>query len=176
MSQPHRSIIKNVGKNINTSFPEYVPLITPDETILYFTSKREGGVGNAIDGDGSYYEDIYMSQKEADGNWGIPKNIGAPINTKSNDACVALSFDGNQLIIYRTSPDLLTGDLYISRMGFNGWEAPTKLGAENPSGKNKWFEHPDGHPDAGQVGIPSHHNSGHIHAVNAKGEEKIFTW
>ena len=38
MSQPHRSIIKNVGKNINTSFPEYVPLITPDETVLYFTS------------------------------------------------------------------------------------------------------------------------------------------
>jgi hypothetical protein len=130
MSQPHRAIIKNVGNNINTSFPEYVPLITPDETVLYFTSKRNGGIGNEIDGDGSFFEDIYVSHKENDGTWGAPKNIGAPINTKSNDACVALSFDGNLLIIYRTSPDLLSGDLYISRMGFNGWETPTKLGPE----------------------------------------------
>ncbi|MBN6075087.1 hypothetical protein HYE60_07500 [Aggregatibacter actinomycetemcomitans] len=42
--------------------------------------------------------------------------------------------------------------------------------------KNYWMEHPDGHPDAGQPGIPAHHGSPHIHAVNSKGEEKIFTW
>lgn len=42
--------------------------------------------------------------------------------------------------------------------------------------KNKWFEHPDGHPDAGQPGVPKHHESGHIHSVNPKGEEVIFTW
>jgi len=51
-----------------------------------------------------------------------------------------------------------------------------KLGRENPNGKNYWFEHPDGHPDAGLPDIPKHHGSGHIHAVNPKGEEMIFTW
>ena len=51
-----------------------------------------------------------------------------------------------------------------------------KLGRENPNGKNYWFEHPDGHPDAGLPGIPEHHGSGHIHAVNLKGEEMIFIW
>ncbi|MGC0927743.1 RHS repeat-associated core domain-containing protein [Pantoea agglomerans] len=50
------------------------------------------------------------------------------------------------------------------------------LGRENRYGKNKWFEHPDGHPDAGQPGVPKHHESGHIHSVNPKGEEVIFTW
>ncbi len=35
---------------------------------------------------------------------------------------------------------------------------------------------PDGHPDAGLPDIPKHHGSGHIHAVNPKGEEMIFTW
>jgi RHS repeat-associated protein len=51
-----------------------------------------------------------------------------------------------------------------------------KLGMENPNGKNYWFEHPDGHPDAGQPNIPKHHDSGHIHSVDSNGVEKIFTW
>ena len=51
-----------------------------------------------------------------------------------------------------------------------------KLGMTNPNGKNKWVEHPDGHPDAGQPNIPSHHYSGHVHSINPQGEEKIFKW
>ena len=50
------------------------------------------------------------------------------------------------------------------------------LGRKNPKGKNYWFEHPDPHPDAGSPGVPKHHESGHIHSVNSKGEEIIFTW
>lgn len=129
-SQPHRSIIKNLGSTINSPYADYVPLITPDETFLYFTSRREGSSGNLKDAYNNYYEDVYVSQKTEDSKWGAPKNIGAPINSNTHDACVALSFDGNQMIIYRTAPDLLTGDLYITKMGFNGWETPQKLGPE----------------------------------------------
>jgi len=50
------------------------------------------------------------------------------------------------------------------------------LGRSNPKGKNSWFEHPDGHPDAKSPNIPAHHGEGHVHSVNPKGEEKIFTW
>ena len=130
ISQPHRSIIKNLGNTINSPYAEYVPLITPDESLLYFTSRREGSTGNLKDAYNNYYEDVYVSQKTEDGKWGTPKNMGAPINTNSHDACVALSFDGNQMIIYRTAADLLTGDLYISRVGFDGWTNPEKLGPE----------------------------------------------
>ncbi|WP_268801098.1 RHS repeat-associated core domain-containing protein [Pseudomonas huanghezhanensis] len=44
-----------------------------------------------------------------------------------------------------------------------------------PDGRS-YSEHPDAHPDAGQPGIPKHHDSGHIHAINSKGEELAFTW
>ena len=54
-------------------------------------------------------------------------------------------------------------------------EGGKKLGMENPKGKNEWFEHPDGHPDAGQPGIPAHHSSGHIHTISPKGIKKGFT-
>jgi hypothetical protein len=37
------------------------------------------------------------------------QKFGAPINTNTHDACVALSFDGNQMMIYRTSEDQLNG-------------------------------------------------------------------
>lgn len=130
ISQPHRAIIKNLGSEINSAYAEYVPLITPDESVLYFTSRREGSTGNLKDRYGNYYEDVYVSRKNEDGKWDTPKNIGAPINTNTHDACVALSFDGNQMIIYRTADDILTGDLYLTRTDFNGWSNPIKMGNE----------------------------------------------
>ncbi len=129
-AQPHRSIIRNLGNNINSPYADYVPLITPDESILYFTSRREGGVGNLKDAHGNYYEDIYTSQKMEDGKWSTPKNMGTPINSNTHDACVALSFDGNQMIIYRTAADMVTGDLYTTRTDYEGWTVPEKLGPE----------------------------------------------
>ncbi len=128
ISHPHLSVIKNIGNTINSPYADYVPLISPDETTLYFTSRREGSTGNLKDVYGNYFEDVYVSQKGDDGKWATPKNIGAPINTSTHDACVALSFDGNQLIIYRTAADMISGDLYLSRMDFDGWAAPVKFG------------------------------------------------
>ena len=130
ISQPHRSIIKNLGDSINTKYAEYVPLISPDENILYFTFLREGSTGNLKDVYGNYYEDVYISRKNKNNTWSSPINIGSPINTNTHDACVALSNDGNQMIIYRTSEDLLTGDLYLSQKSFNGWTTPVKFGSE----------------------------------------------
>ena len=130
VSNPHRSIIKNIGDKINSIYADYVPLIFPDESYLYFTSRRIGSTGNLKDVYGNYYEDVYISQHLPDGTWGEPKNIGPPINTNTHDACVALSFDGNNMIIYRTSPDQFTGDLYISHTDYEGWSVPQKLGSE----------------------------------------------
>ena len=130
IANPHRSIIKNVGDKINSAYAEYVPLILPDESFMYFTSRRSGSTGNLRDAYGNYYEDVYVSQHLPDGTWGEAKNIGPPINTNTHDACVALSFDGNNMIIYRTSSDLLTGDLYVSHTDYEGWTIPKKYGPE----------------------------------------------
>lgn len=129
-AQPHRSIIKNLGDKVNSVYDDYVPLIAPDESVLYFTSRRNGGTGLVKDGDGKYYEDVYVSQKQSDGSWSEPKNIGPPVNTNTHDACVALSFDGNQMIIYRTAVDKVSGDLYLSHTDYQGWSEPQKLGPE----------------------------------------------
>jgi hypothetical protein len=37
----------------------------------------------------------------------------------------------------------------------------------------EWMEHPDGHP---KLPTDPHHELGHVHATNIKGEEAIFTY
>jgi hypothetical protein len=129
-SHPHRSIIKNMGENINSVYPDYVPVITTDESLMYFTSRREGSSNNVKDGYGNYHEDVYVS-RNTNGEWSKPENVGVPINSDTHDACVALSPDGQRMIIYRTAPDLVTGDLYVTRMGSDGkWGPLQKYGNE----------------------------------------------
>ncbi|MBA3664389.1 MAG: PD40 domain-containing protein [Bacteroidetes bacterium] len=130
ITSPHRSVIKNMGPEINSSAPDYVPVIVPDENTIYFTSRREGSSNNVKDAAGHYHEDIYVSTKEDD-KWKKASNIGPPLNTETNDACVSVSPDGQSMIIYRTAADLVTGDLYLTRMAADGkWETPVKMGRE----------------------------------------------
>ncbi len=130
VSKPHRSVIKNMGAEINSPFADYVPIITPDENTLFFTSRREGSSNNKKDVYGNCLEDVYFSVKEK-GKWKKAENIGAPINSETNDACVAVSPDGQRMIIFKTSADGATGDLYITKLGNdNTWEALVKMGKE----------------------------------------------
>jgi hypothetical protein len=130
MTHPHRSIIKNIGDPINSVYADFVPLITADESVMYFTSRRAGSSNNVKDAYGNFHEDIYVSYFK-EGKWSTPQNIGKPLNTDINDACVALSPDGHRMIVYRTSPDLVTGHLYLSTQNGDGkWSEPQKFGNE----------------------------------------------
>lgn len=130
ISNPHRSIIKNIGKNINTTFPEYVPIIASDENNLYFTSRRPGGINPNKDQFGFFYEDIFVSKK-VNKEWQPAENIGRPVNTEGNDGCVAISYDGYRMIIYRSSPDGINGNLYLTKLNENNkWDEPSPLGLE----------------------------------------------
>jgi tetratricopeptide (TPR) repeat protein len=133
ISHPHRSIITNLGEGINSPYPDYVPVISADENVMYFTSRREGSSNNVKDAYGNYHEDVYISYNTY-GTWSKAVNIGPPVNSDTHDACVALSPDGERMIVYRTAPDLVTGDLYVTRMvnSFNGkaWGPLQKYGKE----------------------------------------------
>jgi Tol biopolymer transport system component len=121
-----------LGKRINTIYPEYGPIVSADEKILIFTACRPDTKGGKIEvQDGRYKEDIYISYKEEDGLWGVPKPISVNINTEENEAAVALSPDGHKLIIYRHSSSKKSenesGDLYISEFNGIDWSVPQKL-------------------------------------------------
>jgi len=118
--------IDNLGPAINTENPEYAPVINADETLLMFISRRaENYGGRRVETDGSYYEDIYISQKEGD-QWQPAYNAGAVVNTEFQDAPVALAPDGQTLFIHR---DDNGGDLFISHLDGEKWTAPENMGS-----------------------------------------------
>ena len=73
MRQPQEDVkIENMGSIINSSYSDYAPVLSSDETILYFTSRRDGSTGNLLDPNGEYFEDIYVSYKK-EGRWTAPE-------------------------------------------------------------------------------------------------------
>lgn len=122
-------VIHNAGAKVNSSYPDYVPLIWNLNGSLVFTSRREGSKGGLKDPYGHYYEDVFVSRRSEE-KWQPAVPISDAINTEAHDACVAFSPDGNELLIYRTDEKQTGGDLYISTYNGSEWSIPVKLGPE----------------------------------------------
>lgn len=126
MKTPIDVVITNLGSGVNTSAKEYTPITTGDSKNLYYTSRKVGSTGNKQDLNGAYFEDIYFTHK-IDEEWIQGVQLDSTINTSSHDATVALSADGNTMVIYRTNKNLTGGDLYITTKKDSIWQSPTLM-------------------------------------------------
>ena len=82
---PVRVWIDNMGKNINSEYPEYGMIMNADATEIYFTSRRPSTTGGGKDDmSGGWYEDIYTSTRTKH-EWSPAVNVGDPINTKGHE-------------------------------------------------------------------------------------------
>jgi outer membrane protein OmpA-like peptidoglycan-associated protein len=128
ISSPVNTQITNIGGVINSKFSDFAPVISADENIMVFTSRREGTTGGGVDRmNGKFYEDIYISIKK-DGQWTKPTNVGNPVNGKYHDASIALSPNGKQMFIYRDN-NRGSGDIYTTRINPDGrWSSPKSIG------------------------------------------------
>lgn len=124
VNDPVRVVIENMGKPINTKYPEYSPLISADGSKMIFTSRRPNTTGEEIDPyDLKYYEDVYITHKK-EGEWTAPKNLGEPINTDKHDATVGISYNGQHLFVFK---DKRNGDIYESVLQGENWSKPRRL-------------------------------------------------
>ncbi len=124
VAHPVSAKIINLGKDINSKYDDYVPVIKADESEMVFTSQREGTTGGGKNENfDSYYEDIYISY-QVNGAWTSAKNMGDPVNTDMEDASIGLSPDGSKLYIYR---DDNNGDLFFSKLNGAVWSKPQPL-------------------------------------------------
>lgn len=128
-AQQESYIVKNLGPQINSKYPEYVPLIWKMNGSLIFTSRREGSKGGLKDPYGRFYEDIYIAMQDKN-NWQNPVSFSEDVNSTTHDACVAFSPDGTELIIYRTDAQQTGGDLYLSKYDGTKWSTPVMMGPE----------------------------------------------
>lgn len=119
--------IKNLGDTINTEYPEYAPLIPAQENFMVFTSRRKNDLWKQTDPLGDYFEDMYVSERK-NKKWMQPQMLDTTINTSVHDAGTGLSADGERLLVYRTSKDLKSGDIYESNYINQKWITPVMLG------------------------------------------------
>ena len=122
----------NMGNVVNSKDWESQPTISSDGTRIIFTSSRDGGYGGA---------DLYMTEINHLGDWGIPQNLGGIINTPLSDNSPFLAADGKTLY-YATSGHPGQGgvDIFYSVFENGKWAKPINLGAPiNSSGEDKNF-------------------------------------
>ncbi len=123
---------ENVGKNINSPYPDYYPLVSSDESILIFTSRRPGGAAQQPEVDGYYSSDIYISHA-VNGVWQKAKSIGSQINTADDEEAVGLNPSANELTIYLDHIDNF-GDIYYAQRKGNTFSKPIKYNQAINSG------------------------------------------
>ena len=104
-------------------FPlQYFPVLTVDQKTLIFTGRR--GISPRYD------EDIFISRKNAEGEWLTPESLSDNINTMRNEGTCSISADGRTLIF--TACEGRDGygscDLFISIRKGEEWSMPKNLG------------------------------------------------
>ena len=127
----HVSIV-NIGREINSEWDDFAPVLNEDETLMIFTSKRrDGNMNEDVDIDNFPFEDIFISRRVGD-KWSRAENIGEIVNTPFHDSNLALSADGKQLYIYK---DENNGDIYFSDLlPDSSWSDPQPLSSNINSG------------------------------------------
>lgn len=126
MSKPVVMKISNLGITVNSSYPDYNPAISVDESTMIFTSRRANSTGGLVyEMDGHFFEDIYSSNKLPNNTWGEGKQLDLTINSVNHDACVGLSSEGQTMIIYKDDGG---GDLYYSQLSGSTWSKPISFG------------------------------------------------
>lgn len=120
--------IENLGAGINSEYTDYGAVVSADESILMFTSRREKTTGKKFTTHylNEYYEDIYISYNK-NGKWTRPENIGKPVNTKAQNAIACISADGQKLLLYKDDDG--DGNIYECILKQNKWSEPRKLDA-----------------------------------------------
>ncbi|HRH67806.1 MAG TPA: OmpA family protein [Bacteroidia bacterium] len=75
----------SVSDKINTPGDEMSVFVHPDDQTLYFSSDGHPGMGGL---------DIFMSKRSPTGEWGVPVNLGYPINTTADENSLLVSPSG----------------------------------------------------------------------------------
>jgi Tol biopolymer transport system component len=115
----------NLGGVVNTAANESIPALSRDEHWLFFNSDTSG-YGNTSDGFGKI--DIWVSYRQHtndDLGWQTPMNLGAGVNSPSNDQGAGY-FENDEggaplLFFGRDRPDVPdSNDIYVSQLLADG--------------------------------------------------------
>lgn len=153
----------NMGNVVNSSAWDSQPTISSDGTKIIFSSTRKGGYGGS---------DLYMTEKNHLGDWGIPQNLGSTVNTPLDDKSPYIASDGKTLYYASEGHPGFGGlDIFYCLFDKGKWSTPINLGAPlNSAGDDKYFSisasgnaayfaasrYAEGDDDIFQIELPDH--------------------
>ena len=114
--------IQSFGKEICPMYSwESQPSLSSDGKSIIFASDREGGYGGV---------DLYIINKDNNGLWSKPINLGPEINSENNEKSPFLHTDGKTLFFASDNfPSLGGYDIFYSRKdSLNMWSKPINIG------------------------------------------------
>lgn len=118
--------IVNAGSNINTTAPEYVPVITSKNELIFTSRRKDSPKEKVQKEDGKYYESMYISKIEN----GKPKSVRRYTvpdlylkskYRKHHESIISVSPDGKTLFVFRDAK------IYEINMDSTSKTEPTKL-------------------------------------------------
>jgi len=127
------SVPKALDSNINTTSWEGGVSLSADESSLYFSSERPGGIGG---------RDLYKCMRNTDGSWGKPKNLGPKINTPFDDESPFIHPDGKTLFFSSEGHQSMGGyDIFRSLViTDSSWTTPENIGYPiNTTGDDRYY-------------------------------------
>ncbi len=127
VQHPINVIIKNMGDSINSIYPEYGAVLSADEKMMIYTTRRPGGICGEKTSDGQYFEDIVISYKDEQGRWTKPVLLSENVNTCGHEASINLTADGQTLIVYKDNEG---GNIYYSQWDGKTWTTPQSFGSD----------------------------------------------
>jgi len=116
--------LQSIGSNINTETTwEAQPSISSDNKTLYFTRVMDPFAPDM---------DIYKSERRADGSWGDPVNLGAPINTVGEDEKSPFMHSDSYTLYFSSTGHIGLGgyDIFYSKLDpqTNQFSKPINIG------------------------------------------------
>ena len=121
---------------LNSPAADGCPIEAPDGLSFFLASNRPGTLGA---------NDIWVAERASvDAPWGVPRNVGAPVNSDAADFCPT-PLQGNWLLFVTERTGIETcgagpglGDIYLTHEHpRKGWRQPAHLGcSESGDGPN----------------------------------------
>ncbi|HET6510945.1 MAG TPA: hypothetical protein VFH43_02045, partial [Candidatus Kapabacteria bacterium] len=122
----------NLGEGVNSPYSELFPVITPDESMLFFT--RKGTPDNLGYSSLPQDEDIWYSKRDPSGRWLPANRLEGPLNTTTYDGVRAINATATRLYlqnIYRTDGTRGKGFSVSTKAADGTWQFPEPLEIED---------------------------------------------
>ncbi len=127
---PLNILITNLGDSINNQYPDYSPVLSSDERMLIYTTRRPNTTGGIKDVFGYFSEDVVVAYKDEMGRWSSPQPISSNINSSGMEASINLTPDGQTLIVYRDGGEGMGGNIYYSNYDGKDWTTLKEFGSD----------------------------------------------